>query len=953
MHAPVRLRRLAAPLVAFPLAALLLVTASAQTPPTDPAAARTVALDARLPMDSQVRVGTLANGLRYYIRANGRPEKRAELRLVVNAGSVLEDDDQRGLAHFVEHMAFNGTTHFAAQKLVEFMESIGMRFGPELNASTGFDETIYQMRVPTDTPGPLRTAVQILEDWAHGLSFDPKEIDKERGVVIEEWRLGQGAGARMRDKQFPILFQGSRYATRLPIGDRATLETFPHAALTRFYREWYRPDLMAVIAVGDFDPAEVETLVKRHFAAIPDPSHERPRRVYDVPDVPGTRFAIATDKEATGTSVAVYHTLPVRDEGTAGAYRQMLVEALYNGMLNQRFSELAQKPDPPFIGASSGTGRLVRSAEVYALTAMVKEDGVPRGLQALLVESARVARYGFTASELDRAKRDLMRGIESAYAERTRTSSSSYVREYVDNFLEGEPSPGVAYEYELFKRFVPGITLDEIDRLARTWLGGDDTVVLVNAPDKPGLHVPDEAELRTVMSGVDRMTIAPYVDTVSDQPLVAAPPAPGTITATRAFPKVGVTQWTLSNGATVVVKPTDFKEDQVLFRAFAPGGTSLASDDDFVAASTAAFAVSSGGLGSFSAIQLRKRLAGTVASAQPTFSELEQGLSGSASPKDLETLFQLIYLDFTAPRADREVFDTLKTQIKASLENRQASPGFAFQKALQAAMTRDHPRARPFTPETVDHMDLDRSMAFYQARFADASGFTFVFVGKVDPATLRPLVERYLAALPSAGRKETWKDLGIEPPDGVVTKVVHKGLEPKSQTAMVFTGPFQYDRAHRNALRAMATVLETRLRDKLREDLGATYSVGVSPSVDWAPRKEYQLAIQFGSAPDRAAELAKAVLAEIARLKAGPVEASEVTAAREAMLREYQTGMTQNGFWLAQLAVRYQQGQPLDDLLTYPASLDALTPAVIQGAAKTYLDTGRYVQVTLLPEEKK
>ncbi len=935
------------------LAALFLVPAAAQAPQAVPSAALTAPLDARLPLDPQVRVGTLANGLRYYIRANHRPEQRAELRLVVNAGSVVEDDDQRGLAHFVEHMAFNGTTHFAAQKLVEFMESIGMRFGPELNASTGFDQTIYQMRVPTDTPGPLRTAVQILEDWAHGMSFDPKEIDKERGVVIEEWRLGQGAGARMRDKQFPILFRGSRYATRLPIGDRETLERFPHAALTRFYHDWYRPDLMAVVAVGDFDAAEVEALVKQHFVGLPNPAKERPRSVYDVPDQAGTRFAIATDKEATGTSVSVYHKLPRREEDTVGAYRQMLVETLYNGMLNRRFSELAQKPDPPFIGASSGTGRLVRSAEVYALTASVKEDGIPRGLQALLVESERVARFGFTSSELDRQKRDLMRGIENAYAERDRRNSSGFVREYVDNFLEREPIPGVEYEYELFKRFVPGITLDEINRLAREWLRRDDTVVLVNAPDKPGLSVPDEVALRAVMSGVEQIPIAPYVDTVSSQPLLPTLPEPGTIADTHEFPSVGVTEWTLSNGAKVVVKPTDFKEDEVLFRAFAPGGTSLATDDDFVPAATAAFAVSSGGLGAFSAIDLRKRLAGTVAVAQPTFSELEQGLSGSASPKDLETLFQLIYLDFTAPRADPQVFETLKTQIKASLENRRASPGFAFQEALQAALTQDHPRARPFTPETIDKMDLDRSMAFYKARFADASGFTFVFVGKVDPAALRAFVTRYLASLPSTGPKESWKDLGIEPPAGVVKKVVRKGFEPKSQTALVFTGPFQYDRAHRNALRAMAIVLETRLRDKLREDLGATYSVGVSPSVDWAPKPEYQLAVQYGSAPERADELAATVLAEIARLKAGPVAASEVTAAHEAMLREYQTGMTQNGFWLAQLAVRYQQGQPLDDLPTYPDSLEALTPATIQDAAKTYLDTDRYVQVTLLPEEKK
>jgi len=933
------------------VAALLLAPLTAQVPgKADPADARAAPLDQRLPFDPQVTTGTLSNGLRYYIRENGRPEHRADLRLVVNAGSIVEDDDQRGLAHFVEHMAFNGTAHFASQKLVEFMESIGMRFGPGLNASTSFDETVYMLQVPTDTPQPLQTAFQILEDWAHGLSFDPAEIDKERGVVIEEWRLGQGAAARMRDLQFPILFSGSRYATRLPIGSRETLERFPHDALKRFYRDWYRPDLMAVVAVGDFDGRTVESLVRQHFSTLTAPAHERPRPVYDVPEHPGTRFAIATDKEATRTSVSVYHRLPLRDEQTVGAYRQSIVETLYNGMLNRRFSELTQKPDPPFIGASSGTGRLVRSAEVYALTAVVKEDGLERGLEALLVESERVARFGFTPSELDRQKRDLLRGMERAYDERDKRNSAGFVREYVDNFLDGEPSPGIEYEFELFKRFVPEITLEEINRLAREWLSRDDTVVLVNAPDKPGLKVPDKAALRAVMNGIDTAAITPYVDTVANRPLLEELPEPGSIRKTSTDEAAGLTEWMLSNGVRVVVKPTDFKADEVLVRAFARGGTSLAADADFIPASTAALVVSAGGLGSFSAIDLRKVLAGKAASVQPTVSDLHEGLFGSASPKDLETLFQLIYLSFTAPRADPQVFDTLRTRIRASLQNRRASPGAAFQETLQTTLTQNHLRGRPFTVETVDQMDLNRSMAFYRARFADASGFTFVLVGNLTLDGLRPLVTRYLASLPASGRAETWRDPGIEPPDGVVKKVVHKGLEPKSRTALVFTGPFEYDRPHRNALRAMARVLETRLRDKLREELGGTYSVNVDPSFSWAPRKQYTLAIQFGSAPERADELTKTVFAELARLKTEPVTGAEVDAAREGLYRDYETGMKQNGFWLSQLTASYQQGQPVDDLLSYPDSLKAISPSVVQEAARKYLDESRYVQVTLLPE---
>ena len=945
----------ARPWLVLALAVLLAIPLGAQDEPrADPAAAAQAApLDARLPIDPAITAGTLDNGLRYYIRRNGRPEQRAELRLVVNAGSVLEAEDQRGLAHFVEHMAFNGTVHFAKQSLVAFMESIGMRFGPGLNASTSFDETIYMMRVPTDTPEPMRTAFQILEDWAHGVSFEAEEIDKERGVVIEEWRLGQGAGARMRDRQFPVLFQGSRYATRLPIGDRETLQTFAHDRLIAFYRDWYRPDLMAVVAVGDFDVAQVEALVTQHFSRPRRVDASKPRPVYDVPDHTGTRFGIATDEEATSTSVALYHKLPARDEATVGAYRQRIVEGLYNGMLNRRFSELAQKPDPPFIGASSGTGRLVRGAEVYALTAVVQEEGIERGLGALLVESERVARFGFTASELDRQKRDVLRSMERAFTERDTQDSAGFVSEYIRNFLEGEPIPGIAYEFGLFERFVPGITLDEINRLARDWLRSDNTVVLVNAPDKPGLRVPDEAALRAVINGVDTASITAYVDTVTDQPLVPKAPEPGAIDDTRTIEGVGITEWTLSNGVRVVVKPTDFKEDQVLFRAFSPGGTSLATDDDFIPASTSAFAVAAGGVGSFSAIDLRKLLAGKVAVAQPTIGNLEEGMSGSASPKDLETLFQLISLRFTAPRADPVIFGVLKEQFRASLANRRASPDVAFQETLQTTLTQDHPRARPVTPELIDQMDLDRSMAFYKDRFADASDFTFVFVGRVTPDELRPLVTRYLASLPALDRQETWKDEGIAPPTGVVKRTVQKGLEAKSRTAVVFTGPFEYDREHRNAIRAMGIVLDTRLRERLREELGGTYGVSVSPATQWAPKAQYQLMIQFGSAPERAGELTKEVFDEVARLKAGPIEAAEVAAAREALRRDFETGMTQNGFWLAQLAARYQQGEPAADLLTYPASLDQISPAVVQEAATEYLNIENYVQVTLRPEEKK
>jgi zinc protease len=747
-----------------------------------------IPLDEKLAIDPTITHGQLDNGLRYFVRRNLRPENRAGLRLVVNVGSVLEDDDQLGLAHFVEHMAFNGTRNFAKQELVQFMESIGMRFGPELNAFTSFDETIYILEVPTDNPEIMKKAFQILEDWAHGLSFDPVEIDKERGVIIEEWRLRRGAYARMQDKQFPILFQGSRYARRLPIGEIKVIESFDHEALKRFYRDWYRPDLMAVIAVGDFDPPAVEKLIRERFSALAPPPNPRPRSLYEVPDHAETLFAVALDKEATGTSVTVYNKLPLRDQSTAGDYRQTLVEQLYTAMLNQRFYELTQKPDAPFIRAFSGKGQFIRSKELFSLGAMVKDEGIVRGLEALLVESERAIRFGFTQSELDRQKLELLRFVEQVAAEKEKQESSSYHEEYTRHFLHGEPIPGIEREFKLVQQFFPGITLEDVNRIGAEWMTAKSRVVLVSAPEKEGLTLPTERELLEVINKTSSQEIAPYKDTAAEKPLLPAVPQTGTIIKSSTLEEMNITEWVLSNGIKVILKPTDFKADEILLRAFSPGGTSLAKDEDYIASATAGMIVPAGGLGDFNAVDLKKALAGKVASVRPFIGEIEEGLTGSASPKDLETLFQLIHLSFTAPRCDPTIFNVLTTQMKAMLANRAASPEVAFQDTLQTTLGQNHYRTRPMTAENVAEMSLDKSCAFYKDRFADAGDFTFLFLGNLDRAVMRPLVERYIGSLPALERKETWRNLGVNPPPGVVQKEVRKEWS-RSQTAIVFTGP--------------------------------------------------------------------------------------------------------------------------------------------------------------------
>jgi len=911
------------------------------------------ALTEQIPVDTQITIGKLPNGLQYYVRANNRPEKRAELRLAVKAGSVLEDDDQQGLAHFLEHMAFNGTQHFPKNEIVSFIESLGMRFGADLNAYTGFDETVYMLQVPTDKPEVLDKALLVLEDWAHNVSFDPAEIDKERGVVMEEWRLRRGAGARVQDKLLPILLKDSRYADRIPIGKPEIIQNFKPETLIRFYKDWYRPDLMSVVAVGDFDKRAVENLIKAHFSDIPPSPSPRPRQTFDVPDRPGAVYAIATDKEMTSTSVGIENILPARKQGTVGVYRDEIVDSLFSGMLSARFGEIAQQPNAPFLGAGAGRSAFIsKDRDEAALSARVKDDGIEKGLDALLTEVERVSRFGFTATELDRQKQNRLRAYERMVVEDQNRQSESRADEYVRNFLTDEPLPGAELEQALNQRFLPEITLEEINAVPKQWFTDKNRIVIVTAPEKAGLTIPDETKLAAVIKDAPNKDLTAYKDSVASATLLDPLPAPGTITKTTSKESVGITEWELSNGMKVILKPTTFRQDEVVFRAWSPGGTSLAKDEDYIPASTATQVVAAGGLGQFSAVDLRKVLTGKVATANAFIGELDEGLAGNGSRKDLETMFQLIYMRFTQPREDAAAFSVLTNRARTELANQSASPSFAFSEAITGILGQNHPRRRLPTVATIDQWNLEKSFAFYKDRFADASDFTFVFVGSFDIPTIKPLVERYLASLPSTGRKETWKDIGARRPSGVIRKTVEKGIEPKSQTAIVFSGPFEYDPMHRILLRAMTQIVQTRLLETIREELGGTYSITVGPNTQKNPISEYSVNIQFSSDPQRADDLVKRVFEELEKIKAtGPTE-KQLNDEKEAMLRDFETSSKQNGFLLNNIAAKYQYGEDVAGIWDAPELYRKLDAKSIQEAAKTYLDTNNYVRVTLFPEKK-
>ena len=905
-----------------------------------------------LPTDPRIRIGTLPNGLRYYIRQNSKPEKRAELRLVVNAGSVLEDDDQLGLAHFVEHTAFNGTTNFRKNELVSWLESIGVRFGADLNAGTGFDETIYILPIPTDTARIVDQAFQILEDWAHGQIFDSTEVANERGIVVEEWRGRRGADDRMMQKWLPVALRGSLYATRLPIGTRESIESATPATLRRFYRDWYRPDLMAVVAVGDFDPGRIESLIRHHFGRIAMPATPRPR---PVPGVPANReplVSVATDPEATSSFVNVLFKLPAEPVTTVGDYRRILMERLYVGMLNNRLAEIAQKPGAPFLGASaSKSGFFARTVEAFSLGAAVEDGGIERGLEAILVEARRVDEHGFLPTELEREKQDVLRAYERSFDERETTNSGALVEEYISHFLSGDAIPGIEYEWDLVRRLLPSITLQDVNELAREWITDENRVIVAQAPQKEGVKVPAESQLIAVFGRAESVPVTAWAESLSDDPLIERLPAPGKVTAQRTIPEVGVTEWTLSNGARVLLKPTTFKSDEVLFGAWSFGGTSLAPDSMYMSATQAAQIVALSGLGEFNRIDLGKKMSGKAVSLSASIGETTEGLSGRASPKDLETLFQLAHLQFTAPRLDSAAFETFRAQAAQYIANRGASPMQVFADTILVTMSQHHFRARPISAETFAEVDPAEGLRFYRERFANAGDFTFVLVGNIVPDSVRPLVERYLASLPSSARGEQWRDIAQVPPKGVVQKVVRKGTEPRANTLMVFTGPFEYTPANRFALRALTDVFQLRLNETLRERLGGTYSPSVGGAGSRIPRQEYSIQIQFGSSPENVEALTRTVFALIDTLKAQGPTAADIEKVREALLRDREVQLEQNAYWLANIAAREQSGEPLAGLLEpYDRMVRALTRQQVQEAARRYFDVANYARFVLLPE---
>lgn len=914
-------------------------------------------LSTKLPVDPNVKIGKLSNGLTYYIRKNAKPEKKVELRLVVNAGSILEDDDQQGLAHFTEHMAFNGSRNFKKNDIVSFLQSIGVEFGADLNAYTSFDETVYILPIPTEKKENVEKGFQILEDWASTIAFEGQEIDKERGVVLEESRLGKGAEDRMFKVVYPKMFEGSKYASRLPIGKEDILKTFKYDVIKRFYRDWYRPDLMAVVVVGDLDPAAAEQLVKTHFEKIKNPASPRPRVMSDVPARTTSEAVVVTDKEATHHVLEVlYSSKKAKEEITVGDYREFLVRRLFTSMLGLRMQELTQKAEPPFVYGGANIGGYARGYESYQAFAYLGKGGIEPAVNALVQENERARKFGFTAAELDRTKKMIMKSIERSYNERDKTESNDLVGEYIRNFLEKEPIPGIETEYSYYQEYLNGITLEEVNQYTAKSIPSSEEkkLVVLTGPDKADFTLPTNEALLAMVDNASKADIKPYEEKAVAASLMEKAPAAGKITAEKQNKELGLTELTLSNGVKVILKPTDFKNDQVVMNASRFGGQYLFDAKDRTNAEYASTVVTQLGVGSFSPVDLRKVLAGKNASVTPRLGTVSETLAGSSSAADVETMLQLTYLYFTQPRTDDELFSSFVSKQQAYYKNLSSDPQYTFQDTIFHVMYKNQPWA-PRLPkaETFAQLDQAKALNIYKQRFGDATGFTFVLVGKFDIATLKPLLATYLGSLPVTGKTSSYKDAGLRPVKGSVKKEVKKGTEPKSFIRMMWNGEAPYSDKEQLKVQALAEVLTIKIIESLREELSGIYGGGMSGSLNKFPYNNYSLGVSLPCGPENVDKLITAALAEISKIKtSGPSEA-DLNKVKETWKQQYEVNMKDNAFWSRQLIQSVEMGSDPMGILKYEKQVAALTPADVKDAANRYLDMKNYVQFVLNPETEQ
>jgi len=909
----------------------------------------------QVPFDSKVRVGKLSNGLTYYIRHNELPRQRAEFYLAQKVGSILEEENQRGLAHFLEHMCFNGTKNFPGNSLVKELESKGVKFGENLNAYTGIDETVYNLsNIPVTREGLIDTALLVLHDWSGFVSLTDKEIDDERGVIREEWRTRNTGDNRVMEETIKNILPGSQYAERMPIGLIEVINTFLYKAIRDYYRKWYRPDLQAIIVVGDIDVDRVEAKIKELFVDIAAPVNPAKRKIFEVPNNTEPIVSIASDPEVQRTVVSVFckrNVVPETMKGSTDYYTGMLLEGLISSMFNQRMYELSQKPNPPFNGARGGMGDfyVAKTKRAWSLSVDPRNNGDgENALRTILTENERMKRHGFTASELERAKTNLLRNYESAYSERNKRENSAFVKEYVKHFTRCESLPGIEWEYEYVKTILPGLTLNQVNGLARTFVSDTNIVFVVTGPRKESVVLPTREKILTIWNEVKKTNIDPYAEKQVEKPLLDRKPVSGKIIKTEQQP-FGYTRWTLSNGAKVLVKRTDFMKDQVIMSAYSVGGISLIEDIDLPSALAINSVVPLGGVGQLSQVDLGKVLTGKKVSISPLVTNLSEGIGGSASPKDFETLLQLTYLYFTQPRMDQDAFNTWKSRMKFQLENTSLNPMNSLMDTLSKIITNNNPRGKQFNLEMLNKVDYSKVMSLYKERYANAGDFTFLITGNIEPDSIKSYVETYLGGLPSAKHKEEFIDRGIYPPKGIVKNNFSRSMEtPKSTVVVMYTGEIPATLQNMVLMSYLKSILNIIYTENIREKEGGTYGVSVGGDIKKFPKESFAFQIQFDTDPAKKDKLLSIVYDEIKKITEQNPSEENVKKVKEHTLKKQQEQLINNSYWHGVINAWVVNGFDLHS--DYEKVVSSITPSMIRDYAKKVFSQGNIIEVSMNPK---
>lgn len=907
-----------------------------------------------LPTDPALKTGKLENGLTYYIRYNKTPENRADFYIAQNVGSMQEEDSQAGLAHFLEHMAFNGTRNFPGKTMLNYLENNGIKFGVNINAYTSFDQTVYYLNnVPATNQNLLDSCLLVLYDWSCGILLEEEELDKERGVIREEWRTRGGAQQRLTEKLLPELFRNSKYAERMPIGSIDVINNFKPEEIRAYYHKWYRPDLQGIIIVGDIDVEATEKKIKNLFGSISLNENRANREYYPVPDNEAPIVVIATDKEARNTSIRLYYKhdpLPPEMRNTQAGYIHGYITTVASMMINERFREISRKPNAPFTSASAYDNRyfIAKTKNAWTVVAGSAEDKIKNALIAIVMETQRVKQHGFTDSEYDRARTNLLNGFENAYNNRDKQKNSYYSEEYVSNFTDGEPVPGIENEYQFLKSVAPQIPVEMISQTIQQLIGDKNIVLAITGPEKEGLVYPDKEELLNILMSIKQEDIEPYAEEVIDRPLIETLPVPGTIVETQKDEEFDATVWRLSNGVTVILKKTDFKDDQILMTASSHGGTSSYALQDPVNSIMAGQVAALGGVGDFSLTELSKVLAGKNISISPVLGVMKQGFNGASSKKDFETILQLVYLYFTSPRPDRDAFESFLQRAEVQLKNIEAEPSVAFQDTITKRVYNDNPLFKRLKIEDIQKIDYERVMEMFKQSFSNPGSFVFTFAGNIDEEAVKPAILQYLGSIPGEYARNTYVELPMDIAKGTNEMVFQRGMQnPKASVFNIFSGYSEFTLKNNIIMGIFDQIMDIVYTEKIREEEGGTYGVSISGSIARYPEGQTTLQVNFDTDPDKAQELNNLVIKELKEIAGNGPRAEDFSKVKEYMLKAYNENIRENKYWLNQLTNKYFYDW--DCHTHYLDTLNMINPKDIQDFARQLLAQKNETTVIMLP----